>query len=61
MRWWGSALAIVLGALFFLGGCAGTPDELPPEERPIVTEVPASESRTTDDPLQFGFDRKGMA
>ncbi len=61
MRWWGPALAVAIGALAFLGGCAGTPDELPPGERPLVSEAPGSEPRTTDDPLQFGFDRRGMA
>jgi len=66
MKSWGSALTVAIGALVIgvvavLGGCAGTPDELPPEERPIATADSGSGPLTTDDPLQFGFDRRGMA
>ncbi|MFW5694889.1 MAG: formylglycine-generating enzyme family protein [Alkalispirochaeta sp.] len=55
----GVAAAVVLSSV--ATGCAGTPDELPPEERPRVTEGPESAPLTTDDPLQFTFDRRGAS
>ncbi len=52
------AVAVVVALV--LAGCAGTPEELPPEELPLVTDAPGVDPITSDDPLQFTFDRRGL-
>ena len=53
-------LTVTVVVALVLAGCAGTPEELPPEELPLVTDAPGVDPITSDDPLQFTFDRRGL-
>jgi formylglycine-generating enzyme required for sulfatase activity len=61
MRWLWPTVAVTGVVLLTLSGCAGAPDELPPGEQPVVVDGPGVEPLTSDDPVEFTFDARGVA